>query len=303
MPSIPIKQAQVGMKLDKDVYSGTGLKLAVRGMVLTQNQIQVLIKYNVRSIEVEAVSEPASESGEPKTDEHDSIQGKRKDALSHVLRGIPIFESLTDDHMELLMANFRIVRHHARTVLFEEGDPGDAFYVVLKGAIKIYISKQGGEKTLSVFRAGDSFGELSLLDGKPRSASAQTLQRTELLVISQDNFMKLLSGHFDIAHMIMRNIIQRLFDTHRHMTELTLFDARTRVTKALIQMASRHGKRTEDGIEVELPLDLPELAQMVGVKPSELQQVLNDLERKQLIRMDAGHGHFVLNLQKLRSDR
>lgn len=297
MPIIPIELARVGMKLDKDIFSSTGMKLAVRGMVLTQNQIHVLVKYNVRILEVEAAEVPA-EPAAPAP----AFTGKQKETLNHVLKGIPMFESFSEEQMDLLMANFTIVKYDARQVLFREGDPGDSFFVVLKGAIKIYINHpEGQEKTLSVCRPGDSFGELSLLDGKPRSASAQTLKKTELLVISQENFMTLLGNHFEITHTIMREIIARIRDTHQHIRDLTVFDARTRVITSLINMANRHGRRTQNAIEVELPLDLNELAQMVGVKLIELQYVLNDLEEKELIRMNAGN--FVLNLQKLKANR
>ncbi|MBW5448009.1 cyclic nucleotide-binding domain-containing protein [Cohnella sp. CFH 77786] len=298
MPIIPIELARVGMKLDKDIHSGSGLKLAVRGMVLTQNQIRVLMKYNVKTLEVEAAETPPVAASVPAA----PIGGKRKEAVSHLLRGIPMFEIFNDEQLDLLMANFTIVNHGAREVLFREGDPGDSFFVVLKGAIKIYMhNKEGREKTLSVCRPGDSFGELSLLDGKPRSASAQTLKKTELLVISHNDFMKLLEGHFEITHTIMRDIIARIRDTHQHMRDLTVFDARTRVMTSLINMANRYGRRTSHAIEVELPLDPNELAQMVGVKPGELQLVLNDLEERDLIRMNAGN--FVLNIEKLRANR
>ncbi|WP_276355623.1 Crp/Fnr family transcriptional regulator [Cohnella caldifontis] len=298
MPVIPIESAKAGMKLDKDVYSDAGIKLAGRGTSLTDKQIRLLIQYNVRVIEVEAApaSIPADSPRLPPAPELD------KEKVGHILQGIPMFEPLTPEQLELVMARFEIRKYPARSLLFREGDPGDSFFIVLKGAVKIFIhGQEGREKTMSVFRPGDSFGELSLLDGMPRSASAQTLQKTELLAISHADFLLLLQEHFDIARAILAQLSARIRDTNQHLRDLVAFDARTRVIRGLIQMASRHGRRSKNAIEVALPLDLNELAELVGVRLAELQQALNRLDETGLIRMS--EGRFVLNLERLRANQ
>lgn len=305
MAIIPIENAKVGMKVDKDIYSAAGAKLMRRGTVLTEAQIKTLMKYNIGRIEIDPSTDLGGSSTDldPSYDPTENVAARQeREVLTQSLRKIPMFQQLSDRQLQLLMASFTVQKHKPRVTLFKEKDPGDTFFVILKGSIKIYLqSAKGTEKILAVCNAGDSFGELSLLDGRPRSASAQTLQKTELLVMSRVQFLNLLENNFEITHSIMKEMIQRIRDTHQQITDLTLIDTRSRVIKSLIKLAGRFGRRSDHAIDVELPLDLNELAQMVGIDLRELHLVLNDLEEQELVRMHANY--YVLNLHKLRSMR
>ncbi|WP_248927428.1 Crp/Fnr family transcriptional regulator [Paenibacillus hamazuiensis] len=172
----------------------------------------------------------------------------------------------------------------AGTVLFNEKEPGNTFYVVFSGSVKIYTrSNSGEEKILSLFKSGDSFGELSLIDGKPRSASAQTLEDSVLIALTAPNFLELCKDHFDISLCIMQELCQRLRDTNQHVYDLTFLDARTRVIKNLIKLANKNGIRQGNLILIRMMLNYDELSQMAGVQKPILMQVMRDLNEKQIL--------------------
>ena len=110
--------------------------------------------------------------------------------VEDLLKAIPFFSNLSPEKLRDLA---RIgVREHAaaETVLFAEGDPGETLYVILKGAVRVTA---GSGVELTRFKAGDYFGELALLDGRPRSASVETTEDSELLIVSRRDFLTLLS--------------------------------------------------------------------------------------------------------------
>lgn len=220
--------------------------------------------------------------------------------MIELLRKVELFESLNTEQTQSVLGISNKETYPSGMVLFRENDPGSAFFIVLNGSIKIYKANPSGEeKILSVFRAGESFGELSLIDGKPRSATAQTLEETTVLVISGDGFMELLKSNFDITQSIMAELCRRLRDTNQHVHDLTFLDAKTRVIKNLITLANRHGSRKGSIIAIPLALNFDELSQMAGVAKNVLTQVIRDLEERQILRLTMNE--FTLDLTKLRA--
>lgn len=216
------------------------------------------------------------------------------------LRQVPLFSNLNDKQLSHIAEICTKKQFRAQTVLFREREPGSAFYIVNAGSVKLYISNQSGEeKILSVFKAGDSFGELSLIDGKPRSASAQALEDSTMIVLGADTFLGLLKSNFDITLCIMQELAQRLRDTNQHVHDLTFLDARSRVVKSLILLANKSGTRNGMTIHVRLALNYDEISRMAGVQKTVLMQVMRDLESRGVI--SVALNEFTLHLDKLKS--
>jgi len=216
------------------------------------------------------------------------------------LKKVSLFDNLSDAQLEPILRIAQRRSFAAGSLLFQEKDPGNAFYIVLSGSIKLFTrSGSGEEKVLSVVAAGDSFGELSLLDGLPRSASARTLEPVLVLEIACDDFMRLLEMHFDITRGILAELSRRLRQTNEHVNDLTFLDDRTRVVKNLINLANQHGKRDGIFIRIHLALNYDELAQMAGVSKQVLSDVLRELESKGVLTF--GLNQYTLNLTKLRA--
>ncbi|SEC71944.1 Crp/Fnr family transcriptional regulator [Paenibacillus sp. GP183] len=215
------------------------------------------------------------------------------------IQKVPLFSLLNKSQLEAIaqICSRKTVR--ANSILFTEKDPGGEFYMILGGSVKIYTTGANGEeKILTMCRTGESFGEMSLIDGKPRSASASTLEDSTLIAISGDRFLGLLREHFDITLGIMRELGNRLRDTNQHVYDLTFLDARTRVIKSLIKLANKHGLRIGSTITIKLDLNYDEISQMAGVQKVTLMQVIRDLEEKQILQISPSD--FKLDLSKLR---
>ncbi|MFB9279176.1 Crp/Fnr family transcriptional regulator [Cohnella cellulosilytica] len=215
------------------------------------------------------------------------------------LKKVSLFDNLNDEQLEQVVRISQRKTFNAGTTLFHEKDMGLTFYVVLSGSIKLFTRSAGGEeKVLSLVNGGESFGELSLLDGGPRSASAQTLEKTTVLELTSKQFMSLLETHFDITRAILVELCRRLRATNEHVNDLTFLDGRTRVLKNLIALANRSGKREGNVIAISMSLNYDELAQLAGVSKTVLTAVIRELETRGVLQFDLGE--YKLNLDKLR---
>lgn len=215
------------------------------------------------------------------------------------LKKVSLFDNLNDEQLEhiLRIAQRRTIPQGS--ILFQEKELGHTFYVVLAGSIKLFTKGNNGEeKVLSLVNAGESFGELSLLDGRPRSASAQTLEPTTVLELTSDHFMELLQNHFDITRGILTELSRRLRKTNEHVNDLTFLDGRTRVLKNLITLANQNGNRDGNIISIHMALNYDELAQMAGVTKVVLSDVLRELESRGVLTF--GINEYKINLLKLR---
>lgn len=215
------------------------------------------------------------------------------------LKKVSLFDNLNDEQLThvLKIAQRRTIS--PGTILFHEKDMGTTFYVVLSGSIKLFTkSNNGEEKVLSLVNGGESFGELSLLDGRPRSATAQTLEMTTVLELSSEQFMDLLQTHFDITRGILAELCRRLRQTNDHVNDLTFLDGRTRVLKNLIALANKNGRRDGNLISIHMSLNYDELAQMAGVTKAVLTDVIRELESRGVLQF--GINEYKINLLKLR---
>jgi CRP/FNR family cyclic AMP-dependent transcriptional regulator len=215
------------------------------------------------------------------------------------LKKVSLFDNLNDEQLEhiLRLATRRTIL--PGSILFHEKEMGMTFYFILAGSIKLFTkSSNGEEKVLSLVNSGESFGELSLLDGRPRSASAQTLETTTVLELSSEQFMALMQSHFDITRGILAELCRRLRQTNEHVNDLTFLDGRTRVLKNLITLANKNGKRDGNLISIHMTLNYDELAQMAGVTKSVLSEVIRELEQRGVLQF--GMNEYKLNLLKLR---
>ncbi|NHN30111.1 Crp/Fnr family transcriptional regulator [Paenibacillus sp. S3N08] len=215
------------------------------------------------------------------------------------LRKVPLFASLTNPQLSIISNICTRKSFKAHTILFQEKEPGSVFYIVYSGSVKIYTAATSGEeKILSLFKSGDSFGELSLIDGKPRSASAQTLEDSTMIVLNAPNFLDLLKSNFDISLCIMRELSNRLRDTNQHVHDLTFLDARSRVIKSLIKLANKNGIRTGNIVTIKMMLNYDEVSQMAGVQKPILMQVIRDFQERQILTFLGSE--MKLDLAKLR---
>ena len=217
----------------------------------------------------------------------------------HVLRNVSLFRYLNDHQLTIIGRLCTKKSFVAGEMLFYEKDRGSEFYVIISGSVKIFTASDDKqqEKILTVLKSGDSFGELSLIDQQPRSASAQVIEDAVLYGLRGELFMNLLKSNFDIAHGIMIELCNRLRETNQKVHDLTFLDERSRIIKSIIQMAAKNGQRDGHLIYFKLALNHDELAQMAGVNKEVMNQVMNDFQNRSIL--SSSEGHYILDLSKI----
>jgi len=210
------------------------------------------------------------------------------DHADDVLRRAPLFEALDDDSAAALQAGVTVVELARAERLFEEGASGNQLYVILDGKIKLTrAAADGRENLLSVLGPGEMFGELSLFDPRPRTASATAVTDSRLAALAHDDLRSWLTGRPDVALHLLRALAQRLRRANDVMADLVFTDVPGRVAKALLDLSDRFGTPQEDGLQVNHDLTQEELAQLVGASRETVNKALADFAARGWLQLSA----------------
>ena len=198
---------------------------------------------------------------------------------SSYLRRVPLFSGLSDQQLEDL-AELTLTRTFGRgeaIILAEE--IGETFFVICGGQVKVSITHEDGrEVILSLLGPGKVFGELSLLDGQPRSANVVALRETELITLSRSAFLQLILDTPPIATALLGELASRLRTTDQKIEGLALLDVTSRIARTLLQLGEDQGRETEVGTLVENRPTHQQLANMAGTTRETVSRVLKRLE-------------------------
>ncbi len=209
-------------------------------------------------------------------------------ALIAALDGMPLFRDLGAADLATLAATVRTRRYRRAEVIFKQGDPGDALYIVLTGRVKISsASDTGSEAILTTLRPGEWFGALALLDGAPRSASATAVDATETLILPRDRFRQLVDDDRTIREHVLTALAEELRRLTRHVEELHFLDIAGRLAALLARLAEERGIAGDDGeIRLDGPITQGEIAAMVGSTRQSVNKLLGQLVDDGLVRID-----------------
>jgi CRP-like cAMP-binding protein len=140
------------------------------------------------------------------------------------LKKSPLFKSISEADLQALVQVMKPQAFAAGALLFKKGDPGDAMYIILAGRVRIFTTDTGGQAfTLTYYGPGRVFGDFSLLDQQPRSASASVEEPLEALVLSRDDFMAFLPQHPSIGLAMIRHLTDRLRYITIYLNRVTAF--------------------------------------------------------------------------------
>ncbi|MFN0245693.1 MAG: Crp/Fnr family transcriptional regulator [Kofleriaceae bacterium] len=182
----------------------------------------------------------------------------------------------------------------AGTVLFEEGQPGDYMYVVQTGEVEIRRQVGETERVLAVLPPGEFFGEMAILNGRPRSATAVVRVASRLLVIEGKTFEAMMRARPEIALRIIKSLATRLESANQHIELLLLPTPNHRVVQCLRQMADEQlalaGHHVAHGSAIMVPKRVEDVAARVGLPVHEVLEVVDRLRSARLVLLaeDAG---------------
>lgn len=178
---------------------------------------------------------------------------------------VPLFRGMSPALLGELARKLHPVAFRSGTAVFHADDVGSMLYIIIKGAVKIFVpATDGREVVLAVQRTGDLFGEMSLLDDERRSASATTLEDTEMVSLSRQDFQDVLARHPDACRAILDVLVKRLRQTNQGIQDAYLLDVPGRLARRLLILAEDHGIDTDEGREIGLKLSQQDLASMIG---------------------------------------
>ena len=207
-----------------------------------------------------------------------------------LIRNSVIFGGLDDDSLRALVQVSRTRRLRKGTMLFQQGDEGDALYGVVDGLIRICIAGESGkELTRGLMEPGDIFGEIALLDGLPRSADAFAAEDVTLLVIDRTQFTPMLERGGKLARHVIELLCERLRENTERLGEHAFLNLQARLARKLQALAVAHGRRDGHGITIDVKLSQTELAQMLGVTREAVNKQLQAWTKQGVLRLERGH--------------
>jgi CRP/FNR family transcriptional regulator, cyclic AMP receptor protein len=200
--------------------------------------------------------------------------------LRDVLRGTDLLSSVPAADLEAAAAGSRVRTFRRGQILFSAGDPGDTVIVVISGRVKVVVrSADGGELTLTVVGPGGMFGELSVADGGPRSADAETLEECRLLFVPRQIIQDICRRESTVEYALLRSIAANLRRLTEAASDLVFLDLPRRVAKVLLSQP-----RGEDGL-IWPPISQEELAHQAGGSRPSVNATLRGFERRGWIQM------------------
>ena len=211
-----------------------------------------------------------------------------------VLERVPLFESFEVDELTGLASVLSLQKFARNALVILAEDQGDSFFIIRTGKVKVSVTgPDGREIILSILGPGEFFGELSLLDGHPRSADVTTTERTELLVIRRSDFVRVIEDYPVIPTRLMVTLATRLRKSDRQVAGLALLGISERISSVLLTLAEEQGEETENGIVIAKRPTHQVLASMVGTTRETVTRVMKRLADEGYIRVD-GRKLFIL---------
>ena len=202
---------------------------------------------------------------------------------SNILKAVPLFSSLNEGQLSLLRPCLQQRSYPRGSFILREGEQTDALYVIVSGRVKVLIPDEAGrEVILAVLGVNEFFGEMGLLDGQPSSASVETLEACRMLRLSKAGFTAALQQNFELAMVIIGNLVKRLRGADRKIESLALVDVYGRVARLLLD----HAEEVDGSLIVSKAPPKQEIARMIGASREMVSRVVKDLQVRGYIRAE-----------------
>lgn len=203
-----------------------------------------------------------------------------------LLKDVPLFAGLSEDDLHRLSLLLTDRFYRKETVVVSASDPGDALYIVADGDVKVSLSGGSGrEIILSTLSAGDFFGEMSLVDGEPRSATVTCTTDAHILRLSRRDFLQLMRSYPSIGINVMTEMCVRLRRADEAIGNLALLDVYGRVARYLLERVEEEGDRSDDdgGSWLRKMPTQQHIASRIGTSRETVSRALSEFQRRGFI--------------------
>ncbi|MEW6162689.1 MAG: Crp/Fnr family transcriptional regulator [Nitrospirota bacterium] len=205
------------------------------------------------------------------------------------LKELPIFKHLSEKHLKQLSGDFIVCQVKKGETIFYQSDDSTDLYIVLEGAVRASLLNQDGQELiLATFHKGDFFGEMSLLDGKPRSATMIVVEDSTLGILKRDRFLLAAKNDPTITIDLLSALVRRLRMTDEMVESLAFLDVSQRLVKLLLQIAKTEGEKDKNGFFRIKKLTHRELAAHTGASREAISKALKVLAFRDIIKVEEG---------------
>lgn len=212
--------------------------------------------------------------------------GTGESQMVETLRAYPLFREAPPEDLAALIRAGTWRMWPAGRFLFLEGDPAEGLYVLLEGYVKVIQADAAGQEAVAQMAGpGEPLGLIALFADQPYPASAQAMTPCRALWIPGTAFRDFLLRHPEVALRMLRLLAERLHEVHRRLLEVSVLRVERRLARVLVRLAGRLGRRTEEGIELMLPLSREELAELCGTRLHTVSRLLNRWQRAGWVRL------------------
>jgi CRP/FNR family transcriptional regulator, cyclic AMP receptor protein len=203
------------------------------------------------------------------------------EAAAGLLGSTDLFKNLDPPVLDQLARSVTFRNYRRGHLIFAQGEPGDSLFVISEGLVKVFVtSEEGEDMVLVTLRPPETFGELALIDGGLRSASAEAIEPTTTLTLSRGPLIELLQGHPNLAQALLSSLgglVRRLTE---QAADLVFLDLHGRVAKLLLTLAEERGRREGQEVLLDLQVTQSDLAAMVGGSRQSVNHILHAFQRR-----------------------
>jgi CRP/FNR family transcriptional regulator, cyclic AMP receptor protein len=212
----------------------------------------------------------------------------------NVLKQTNLFAQLSEVELACIARDLVERRYGEGEIIFHEGDPGQMLYIMGLGQVRIFVNGLDGSETSVIMfgRPGELFGELAVIDGLPRSATAVSLDQTTLYTINREQFRDHMRRSPQLALNFMQELSQRVRYNTRQMDSLVTLPVPARLARKLVELAQEYGRATThptQGVHIDLALTQSQLASLIGASRESTNKSLRDFQRRQWVQLAQGH--------------
>jgi CRP/FNR family transcriptional regulator/CRP/FNR family cyclic AMP-dependent transcriptional regulator len=204
--------------------------------------------------------------------------------VTELFSKVPLFEGIAPED-RVALAKAAAVRTYRRgETIVEQGQPGDAFYVIVKGRVAVAIvAPDGREVVLNSLGEGEHFGEMALLDDAPRSASVIAQEKSELAILSRAVFFDLLKSNFVLTRALLSAFSARLRRANATIEGLASLDVKARLARYFRELATARGRKAGGGWAVVVRPSQREIADTIGSSRETVSRTMSQMAAEQLI--------------------
>lgn len=211
-----------------------------------------------------------------------------------LLRRVSILDGISNQTLSKMARFARFLSFRRGQQIFAKNTAGECLYVLVSGRVKIYSNLGTRSKTLALLEPGDFFGEMALLGDPIRSASARSILDSELLVLDRKDFQKFLQEDDRLAQTVLKTLCQRLRQADLEIERLSFQNVLGRTAMTLMDLESKYGKRSSEGVLIDLELSQQELADLIGTAREMASRALSRLKKLNAIDFESSTGKVIL---------